>query len=434
MSEITEKIKDRLTLSFSMQEEMNQLEQFLKVWEADEETIKTEYYDALEAELKALNRKAFDKNDSKKKLAGFREYCIDYVSRLPEKDYSKDKIGSKYPLFHSVYLEEDVDISELPTQVRTFIEKKIETPEGSEKYITRIGHYKDIFNAKGNDFQTQKDSGGVILAKNRDKLFYPGAPFCQSFGNEHFYYTSCVKNCCYDCSYCYLRGMYPCGYMTVFVNLEDYFRELEQLLSTGESVYLCVSYDTDLLALEPLLGYCERWIEFAAGHSNLKIEIRTKSGNAGLFKNVFRTSSENVIFAWTLSPEPVSNMAEKGMPSLAARLEAAKAAKDAGFPVRLCFDPMIFHNGWQKSYSDVISAAFSKLKPEEILDVSVGVFRISNNYLRRMRNVSSDRITSFPYVTESGACHYGSLSEKMQSFAVEEISKYYPKEKIYTWK
>ncbi len=85
---------------------------------------------------------------------------------------------------------------------------------------------------------------------------------CQDFGNEHFYYCSTMMNCMFDCSYCYLKGMYPSGHMVIFVNLEDYFEKLEEMLAKSE-IYLCVSYDADLLAMDSLTGYASAWADFA---------------------------------------------------------------------------------------------------------------------------------------------------------------------------
>ena len=51
-------------------------------------------------------------------------------------------------------------------------------------------HYKDLFNRSKQDFVLQKKSQSLILAENTTDLIYPGARFCQSFGNEHFYKTS----------------------------------------------------------------------------------------------------------------------------------------------------------------------------------------------------------------------------------------------------
>ena len=57
-------------------------------------------------------------------------------------------------------------------------------------------------------------------------FFYEGAPVCQDFGNTNFYYCSTMMNCIYDCSYCYLKGMYPSGHMVLFVNIEDTWKNL----------------------------------------------------------------------------------------------------------------------------------------------------------------------------------------------------------------
>ena len=63
-----------------------------------------------------------------------------------------------------------------------------------------------------------------------------------------------MMNCIFDCEYCYLKGMYPSGNLVVFVNLEDIFAELEALLAQ-KSIYLYVSYDADLVAIESLTGF-----------------------------------------------------------------------------------------------------------------------------------------------------------------------------------
>ena len=85
-----------------------------------------------------------------------------------------------------------------------------------------------------------------------------------------------MMNCVYDCEYCYLKGMYPSGNLVVFVNLEDFFDKTQELLKE-HPVYLCVSYDTDLLAFESVLGYAGEWASFLKQNPNLQIEIRTKS-------------------------------------------------------------------------------------------------------------------------------------------------------------
>ena len=69
--------------------------------------------------------------------------------------------------------------------------------------------------------------------------------------------------------------MYPSGNLVIFVNIEDFLNEIENRLKQ-HSIYLCVSYDTDMLALEPITQYAKILSEFTEKQPSLCIEIRTK--------------------------------------------------------------------------------------------------------------------------------------------------------------
>lgn len=154
--------------------------------------------------------------------------------------------------------------------------------------------------------------------KNRS-FFYEGAPVCQDFGNTNFYYCSTMMNCIYDCSYCYLKGMYPSGHMVLFVNIEDYLEELDHILKT-QNMYVCISYDADLLAMEAVTGYVRLWSAYAAKHENLKLEIRTKCAGHAMWD---LPCLSNVIYAFTLSPQKMIDAFEKETPSAFARIVCA---------------------------------------------------------------------------------------------------------------
>ena len=191
-----------------------------------------------------------------------------------------------------------------------YVEEAVWNHPRTQKILSRfpqaqvipVHHYKDVFCRRGQSVVRQHKTQNLILAEKKNNLIYQGAPVCQSFGNHWFYYTSCMMNCIYDCEYCYLKGMYPSANVVLFVNLEDIFAEVERLLEQ-HSVYLCVSYDTDLLAVEPVIGYTAEWMRFTTEHENLTIEVRTKSANVHYFKQ--QAVTERVIFAFTMSPQPV---------------------------------------------------------------------------------------------------------------------------------
>lgn len=299
--------------------------------------------------------------------------------------------------------------------------------------VIEINHYKDVFCRSKQSYRLQHRSQNLILAEKQGTLLYEGAPVCQSFGNQFFYYTSCMMNCIFDCEYCYLKGMYPSANIVIFVNLEDIFAEAEQMLKS-HPLYLCVSYDTDLLAMEQLIGYVREWCFFTQKHENLKIEVRTKCVNKSFIRSV--TPVPNVIYAFTLSPQAVIESCEHHTPSLAERISCVAEMVRRGFSVRLCFDPMIYLPEWREHYAEMLEQVYHAVDLEKIVDVSVGTFRISQDYLKKMRKQEPDSaVVWFPFQNENGFYHYpNELMEQMESFLVERLSKKVSKEKIFQWR
>lgn len=295
-----------------------------------------------------------------------------------------------------------------------------------------VGHYKDVFCRKGQSFEHQHQAPALILAAKQGRLVYEGAKVCQSFGNENFYYTSCVMNCIYDCEYCYLKGTYPSGNLVIFVNLEDVFAEVEALLQK-QDVYLCVSYDTDLMALEDVTGFVKEWVEFTKRHKNLRIEIRTKCGRKDLWERLSQV--EQVIYAFTLSPEQVVREYENRTASLQERIACAALAQEKGFAVRLCFDPMIYCPDWKKHYEEMVAQVLEKIDMNQINDISIGSFRISKDYLKKMRkNAPNSAVVQFPFENHGGVYQYPiEIMEEMEQFLLEKWKMVLPEEKIFRW-
>ncbi len=328
------------------------------------------------------------------------------------------------PFFSHIYVERSVW-----NHART---QKILAKFPSAKII-EISHYKDVFCRSRQNVPLQHRSQKLILAARKGALLYEGAPVCQRFGSEHFYYCSCVMNCVYDCEYCYLKGMYPSANIVVFVNLEEIFAKVERVLQE-HPLYLCVSYDTDLLAMEQLIGYVQEWCAFAENNEKLKIEIRTKCANKCLKQSA--VAVPGVIYAFTLSPQAVIEAFEHHTPSLLERLSCASALLRAGCQVRLCFDPMIYVPDWQKHYAAMLEQVFATVDVDRIVDASVGTFRVSQDYLKNMRRqLPESPVIWFPFQREDGYCHYpDELMEQMETFLTKRMEQKIPREKIFRWK
>ena len=304
-----------------------------------------------------------------------------------------------------------------------------------EAQIIEITHYKDVFTRRGQQYEAQHRSQSLILAAKREHFFYEGAKPCQNFGNDNFFYCSTMMNCIYDCSYCYLKGMYPSGNLVVFVNLEDYFEELDRLLSV-QSMYVCVSYDADLLALEEWMGYAREWVDYAAKNANLKLEIRTKSARKKMWDDLPVLS--NVVYAFTVSPQKMIVASERNTPSAEARIACAAEGIRRGFPVRFCFDPILYLPGWKVLYQELfvqIDEVFAGADCSwgQLDAVSVGGFRISKDYMKKIRRVEKDSlIVQFPYVNVGGVYQYPpKLLAKMENCILQELEKRMLAERIY---
>ncbi|NLL69755.1 MAG: radical SAM protein [Epulopiscium sp.] len=300
----------------------------------------------------------------------------------------------------------------------------------SNAQIIEINHYKDIFSRSHQHYGLQKKSPKLILALKKDHLIYKGAEVCEDFGHPYFYYTSTMMNCIYDCEYCYLQGMYTSANVVVFVNIEEIFGEVEKLLKK-HPIYLCISYDTDILAFENVIGYGREWMAFAQKHQNLTIELRTKSANFKAIQDI--EPLENMILAWTVSPDPIIKKYENKTPFLKDRLISIKGALDRGWKVRLCFDPLLSIEEWQKHYKEMIKYTFSQVAAEKIYDISIGVFRVSKDYLKRMRKQRGESLLlSYPFETQNGISSYDvQQTQKMINHVYQWTANYVSKEKIY---
>lgn len=292
-----------------------------------------------------------------------------------------------------------------------------------------IRHYKDVFNRPHQDFRRQKASVKLILAVKQEPFLYPGPEVCEDFGNKNFYYTSPVLNCIYDCHYCYLQGLYPSANIVIFVNIDGFFKAVDEQLEGGP-LYLCPSYDTDLLALEGIVPYASRWVEFAATRQDLRIELRTKSANYGAIAHL--KPAEQVILAWSLSPREVVRRYESLAPSLHARLWAIKAALQDGWQVRLCFEPLIKVYDWQRVYGEFLGEVFGVIPAEKVFDANIGVFRMSKEQFKRIgrMRMDTDVFAHTMVCREGGVVTYAEEGE-MRDFFYRQLNKYLPDKKIY---
>ena len=410
--DLIKKVLENLKLSDTMTYELFNILKYLKIKYGNIDILKK--YENIEINSKVQGKKIFEE--------------IKEFSKLNNKvEIEKKSLENKnHNLFNNRFSH-------------IYVEKKIlnnkNTLEILSKFkdvkIIEIENYKEVFSSNNQDFHLQKLGQKLILASNKANMIYEGAVVCESFENDNFYYTSSIINCVYDCEYCYLQGVYSSGNIVIFVDIEKVFEEVEELYNKLKTLYLCISYDTDLLAIENICGFSEKWYYFIEDKKDLKIELRTKSGNIDKFLNL--KPLDNFIVAFTLSPENLALKNEKYTASFKNRVKAIKKLQEKGWKVRICIDPLIYSDNFEKNYRQMIEYLFNEIDKEKVIDVSIGVFRISKEYLKKMRNQNQNsEILYYPFECIDGVYTYSDKTKSyMINFIKEQFLKYIDEKKIY---
>ena len=410
--ELIKKVLENLRLSDTMTYELFNILRYLKIKYGNIDILKK--YENIEVTSKIQAKKLFEeiKNISLQKNS--LEKTV-----LPEINKKKISLNNR---FSHIYVEKKILDNKNTLEILS---------KFRDAKIIEIDNYKEVFSSNNQDFHLQKLVQNLILASNKPNMIYEGAVVCEDFENDNFYYTSSIINCVYDCEYCYLQGVYSSGNIVIFVDIEKVFEEVEELYNKLKSLYLCVSYDTDLLAIENICAFSEKWYHFIKDKKDLKIELRTKSGNIDKFLNL--DVLDNFIIAFTLSPEDIALKSEKYTASFKNRVKAIKELQNKGWKVRICIDPLIYTDDFEKNYSEMIEYLFSEIDKNKVIDVSIGVFRTSKEYLKKMRNQNKkSEILYYPFECIDGVYTYSDkLKSYMIDFIKEKFLKYINIERIY---
>ncbi|GIX43235.1 MAG: hypothetical protein KatS3mg129_2968 [Leptospiraceae bacterium] len=182
--------------------------------------------------------------------------------------------------------------------------------------------------------------------------------------------------CLYDCHYCYLQNFMNQPLMTVFGNLEDLFSEIEKKIK-GKNFHFRIGTGeyTDSLALDPIIEISPILVNYFAQLENATLELKTKSNHIEKLLNL--NHNNHTVVAWSLNPPEIIDKIEPGTASLKERLEAAKRVQEAGYKLAFHFDPMIYHDNWEKNYKELLDQLFATIDTNRIAWISLGTFRYS---------------------------------------------------------
>ena len=315
--------------------------------------------------------------------------------------------------FDNVYIE---------NEIRNSKETKIILKKLKYKNIILCDKYTEIFNPKNQNFRIQKKNPNIILAK-KYRNFVLKTPPKFNIGFKNNYYFSHMLNCIYDCKYCYLQGMFNSANFLVFVNYEDFIEEIDNILKKNPEKKICFfsGYDCDSLALEKITSFLSFFLTFFEKRKNAYLEVRTKSSNVEVFKRM--KPIDNVIIAYSLNPEEIIQKYEQKTPSFLKRLKSLHLLQTLGWKIGIRFDPIFVSLDNVNIYNRFLENIFLKVNPNILHSVTIGQFRMPNNFFNKILKIRADDSPEFLKLQNNKlkkTKSYNLFKEKLKTFVSEE--------------
>ena len=282
-------------------------------------------------------------------------------------------------MFSAIYIENEVANSSRVEQILSRF------PDIPHIHCDKFG---EVFNRKAQNFRLQKKAPSLILAKKYGNLVLP-APAGYGFDSGPSFYFSHMLNCVYDCRYCFLQGMYSSANYVLFVNFEDFEVALSDMIESNSGIGSYYSgYDCDSLALEPISRFCQHFMPVFRKYPEAILEIRTKSTQIRSLLEMQPIA--NCIIAMSFTAQDAAEKLEHKVPSVAKRIQALFKLQQAGWNVAIRFEPIIFDAEFEMSYVNLFKEIFSTLDASKLHSVSAGLFRMPNDFYKRIVKLYPD--------------------------------------------
>lgn len=246
------------------------------------------------------------------------------------------------------------------------------------------------------------------------------------------------NGCFFACEWCYLRLTYRNAYpfISTRVEYQKIKDQLEKKLSkTNGGVIFNSGELGDSLSLDHLTRAAASFIPWFGTTVNGYLFMLTKSSAVDRILKLRHNG--HTILTWSLNAPEVSKKYEKGAPSFANRLEAARKGQAAGYPVRVRLDPIVPTDDgkWKSMYARTIREIFRAITPERITLGTVrfepGFYNMRNTIfspgcdLRATVEAMKPMFNKDPNTGKVGKYSFGPQTRsEIFSFAVKEIRKW----------
>ncbi len=281
--------------------------------------------------------------------------------KLSEDFCADTKPKAFYP--KKIYVEEESRGSFLARRFNLFF------PKAKISFIPSLKEFLKGHRRAGiEDFNKRRDIA-FIVAQHHD--FFKKCPCTKGAAGCGYHIFNLGFGCIFDCAYCYLQAYTNVPGIIFPANIEEFFSKFSSYKRPG--IRLGTGEFSDSLMLDHVVEYSKPIVDFFNHHQDAVFEFKTKSVNIDNLLGI--KHSGNIVVSWSLNPQKLIDENEFFAAPLKERLKAASKCAQAGYKIGFHFDPVIYFDGWQEAYGDVVEQLKGAVNADSIAWISLGTFR-----------------------------------------------------------
>jgi spore photoproduct lyase len=308
---------------------------------------------------------------------------------------------------------------------RIFIEEAVKHLPLTRQILRRCAHVpvEYINSAKTliHQFREQNSnsvatSKALLLAQNRGRFLEP-CPGTKKYLCCGYTILNTGTGCPLQCSYCVLQAYLNNPFITLYVNLEDMWQELESSahLMNQNVVRIGTGEYGDSLALEHVTDFVPAIASFLKKQNKVILELKTKT--TAIEPLLGLDHGGRIIVSWSLNSQEAAQAEEQASAPVIERIKAAQRLVQEGYCVGFHFDPLLLYRGWEQGYQRVVALLAEHIPPSSIAWVSMGSLR----YMPGLKAISMGRFSRTKIFTEEFIM---GLDGKMRYFQPLRIELY----------
>ena len=336
--------------------------------------------------------------------------------KLQNKDYLVE-LGSKYNYSYqelrqlmiisadfSMWKEKSISecVSEIEQSLGPKVDKRAVLSEVKREWNS-LKSAKINYEPKGDRIKSRPKPRKVTLSDSKNEVFGMCPVASEKTVCCNLMTIDAVQGCSLGCSYCSIQTFYTDGKISVDKNLAEKLAKIP--LDPNKKYHIGSGQSSDSLAIGNREGVLDAQLNFARNNPNIILEFKTKSNNIDylLRSNV----PDNVFVSWSLNPQLFIDNEEHGTASFDERVSSARALSDKGVLVGFHFHPIVYYEGYELDYANIIQKVVSMFDPLEVAMISMGTLTFIKPAIKKLRSTAlSSKVLQIPMADAVGKSSY----------------------------